>query len=359
MEPTYLPLPAPTTSSTVGQLTAREGVDIMWRHQLRKESAALLEKLDTSRKLIKDISSDTTRKLQDVAERISTLETKLSTIDNEGKKLREAKRKWDGDVAALKAQMGIIGESYIPESMSFVLTVSILANMNSLAQIMQEPPQPPITIDTLRPVKDTLPSHGSTLISSMRLEKKPTSTEETDRRLLPTQVLCTDIALPAVEHHITANSITAGPRPRSRSKAEEATSLNDHLVEAPQPVNPPRLIQGPNNIISYHNSACIAFASLPKDRHIEIEFIGQFINGIQEAKARKALLDELQKVHPCRTNRDGKVEILCEWADVAEGLNKVGMLPIESVEGTAQNKRVTRKKKILIPKELIESGMVR
>jgi hypothetical protein len=101
---------------------------MLWRHQLRKESAALLERLDASRKLIEDIDSDTTRKLQDTAERISMLETRLSTIDSEGNKLREAKQKWDEDVAALKAQMSVRRESYLPESKSVVLTVPILAD---------------------------------------------------------------------------------------------------------------------------------------------------------------------------------------------------------------------------------------
>jgi hypothetical protein len=136
--------------------------------------------------------------------------------------------------------------------------------------------------------------------------------------------------------------------------------MNDVPVEAPKPVTPPRLIQGPNSLISYHKDACTAFAALPKDCYVEIEFIGQFIKGIQEPKTRNVLVDELQKVHPCRTNRDGKVEILCEWADVTEGLRKVGMLPVGSVEGVAQSQGVTKKKKkILIPREFIESGMMR
>jgi hypothetical protein len=136
--------------------------------------------------------------------------------------------------------------------------------------------------------------------------------------------------------------------------------MNDVLAESLKPVTPPRLIQGPNSLASYHKNACTAFAALPKDCYVEIEFIGLFIKGIQEPKTRNALVDELQKVHPCRTNRDGKVEILCEWTDVAEGLRKVGMLPVGSVEGAAQSQGGTRKKKkILIPRQFIESGMMR
>ena len=106
MEPSK-PLTAATASSTPG-LSAQHGVDMLWRHQLRKESAALLERLDASNKMIEDITSETDRKLQDAAERITTLEAQLSKIDSEGKKMKDAKQKWDDDVAALKMQMGIM-----------------------------------------------------------------------------------------------------------------------------------------------------------------------------------------------------------------------------------------------------------
>lgn len=107
MEPSRHLTAAPTASSTAG-LTAQHGVDMLWRYQLRKESAVLLERLDESNKMIEDITSETDRKLQDAAERISTLEAQLSKIESEGKKMREAKQKWDDDLAALKMQMGII-----------------------------------------------------------------------------------------------------------------------------------------------------------------------------------------------------------------------------------------------------------
>jgi chromosome segregation ATPase len=119
MEPSNLS----SAPSTTASLTAQHGVDMLWRYQLRKESAALLEKLDASERMIEDITSETTRKLRETAERISTLETKLDSIDNDGQKLREAKQKWDDDVAAMKARMGIVTESVIPESTSSCQTL--------------------------------------------------------------------------------------------------------------------------------------------------------------------------------------------------------------------------------------------
>lgn len=224
---------------------------------------------------------------------------------------------------------------------------------------MEEPHQPSIALETSRAVDDITIPPSSTLIAPVRLDRPAASMERTDCDLLSTQVLSTTTVLPTIEQHTTANIFTPGSRARNRSKSKEAT-FHDHLIDPPQPANPPRLIQGSMSLITYHKNACTAFASLPKDCHITIEFIRQFINGIQEPKTRNELVDELQKIHPCRTSRGGNVEILCEWADVAEGLSKLGMLPIESVEGATQDQRVTRKKKkILIPREFIESGMMR
>jgi hypothetical protein len=75
---------------------------------------------------------------------------------------------------------------------------------------------------------------------------------------------------------------------------------------------------------------------------------------------RNRLADALQKTHPCRTDKDGKLEILCEWTDVAAGLKEVGMVIAETGDINPQSQGAGRKKKkILIPRELIESGMMR
>jgi hypothetical protein len=152
-------------------------------------------------------------------------------------------------------------------------------------------------------------------------------------------------------------TMDVGPMTRSRNKSRDSTPIINAPVETPRPN--PRIFQGTNSLATYHKNASIAFTSISKGRHSQIDFIGQFIKGIQEPKTRNMLVDELQKAHPCRTNKDGKVEILCEWADVAEGLNKLGLLASERSEAPRQSQVVRRKKKILIPRELIESGMMR
>jgi hypothetical protein len=187
-----------------------------------------------------------------------------------------------------------------------------------------------------------------------------TSTTASDDNLASTRVLIPDTPLSVEDSGITDNISTTKPRTRSRGKSNGVAAIIAPHAVASQPANVPLLEQGNNTLTTYHKNACAAFEAFSKDRQVEIEFIGQFIKGIREPKTRNMLVDELQKANPCRTNKDGKVEILCEWMDVIEGLKKAGIVTVEVGEGAPQSQGARRKKKkILIPKELIESGMMR
>ena len=223
-----------------------------------------------------------------------------------------------------------------------------------VAQVTYQPLPRSIFIDTTKPIEDDSPLSSCPSPVTTPTKERAKAAVASDDNLPATGVPTPDI-IPATESRPPSISI-AGPRTRSRSRSKGPTPLMDGLVKA-RP-NPPRLIQGTNSLATYHKNACTSFTSTPKDRHGEIDFVGQFIKGIQEPKTRSALVDELQKAHPCRTNKDGKVEVMCQWADVVEGLIKLGLLAVET-ERHLQSQGVRRKKKILIPKELIESGMMR
>lgn len=92
---------------------------------------------------------------------------------------------------------------------------------------------------------------------------------------------------------------------------------------------------------------------MPKDRVREIEFVAAFVKGLRESKQRDILVRELQKVHPCQIGKSGTVEIICDWVDVAEALKKVGLIAVEMKE----ERPAKRRKKILIPKEMIDRGL--
>jgi len=79
------------------------------------------------------------------------------------------------------------------------------------------------------------------------------------------------------------------------------------------------------------------------DSQDEIEFVSAFIAGISSEKHKHALLAEMEQLHPFRTKKDGKIQLLCQWEDVEEGLVNAGLIPEKGKEvgGLSTKKRRT------------------
>jgi hypothetical protein len=93
---------APIESSLLSA-DAAHGVDILWKHQIRKEHAALLEALEAANKSIEAVSND--RRLQDADERLMTLEVKLSRTQSELRKDKQVRENWSEEAQALKQKL--------------------------------------------------------------------------------------------------------------------------------------------------------------------------------------------------------------------------------------------------------------
>ena len=77
---------------------------------------------------------------------------------------------------------------------------------------------------------------------------------------------------------------------------------------------------------TYHAISSAAFNKLGDcDHQIGVEFISAFIRGIRENKTRAKLVQELQQYHPSK-DKDGKLEIYCEWLDIQEALKKAELI---------------------------------
>lgn len=119
----------------------------------------------------------------------------------------------------------------------------------------------------------------------------------------------------------------------------------------------PRLVQGGHcQLKTYHTSASNTFASLEMDKNTEIEFVATFIEGIRDTKEREMLVWQLQSTCASCVDTDGKVRILCEWSDVLDGLRRCGLVEAENGGDAPLAKK---RRKILIPKELIDRGMMK
>jgi len=137
---------------------------------------------------------------------------------------------------------------------------------------------------------------------------------------------------------------TIARRPITRSRNRAAETPTETPVEPPlaRPAAPklPRLSQGTGHIKTYYNNANDVFKTLNmSDPQTEIDFISAFIKGIADSKIGNKLLTELQQRHPSRSRKDGRIEVLCEWDDVPEGLRKAGLLS-PSKEPSRRNHRV-------------------
>ncbi len=73
---------------------------------------------------------------------------------------------------------------------------------------------------------------------------------------------------------------------------------------------------------------------------LEIDFITNFIKGINETKNRQKLLDDLSQIHPSKRKMNGFVEILCDWDELLEGIKRVGMWDTNSEKESKKRKRI-------------------
>lgn len=107
-----------TWQPTASTLAAEAGVEQLWKLQLRKENAAILEELQRCGKNLEEFAADDKRKFQEIEERIAGLESRASELEAELKKDRQAREKYLQDIAALKARIYAPLESHLTNGSS-------------------------------------------------------------------------------------------------------------------------------------------------------------------------------------------------------------------------------------------------
>jgi len=120
-------------------------------------------------------------------------------------------------------------------------------------------------------------------------------------------------------------------RPVTRSRKKSMDSPTEAPGESQQPrpqiSNISQLAQGVNHIKTYYNDSHEVFKRLNlNETQLEVDFVSAFISGITDPKMRNRLIAELQQLHPSRNRKDGRIEVLCDWHDIPEGLRKAGLL---------------------------------
>jgi hypothetical protein len=124
-------------------------------------------------------------------------------------------------------------------------------------------------------------------------------------------------------------TVARRPVTRSRNKSTDSPTETPVTFEnaGPQIPNIPRLFQGTNHIKTYYNDSNDVFKRFNTiEPQSEVNFVSAFISGITDPKIKSRLISELQQLHPSRNRKDGRIEVLCDWGDIPEGLRKAGLL---------------------------------
>lgn len=97
------------------------------------------------------------------------------------------------------------------------------------------------------------------------------------------------------------------------------------------------------------NSMYQALQDIDNDANFDVQFVSAFLRGIEVAKNREKLVDELRQFHPSRVMENKWIDIICEWDDVEDAIHRAGLF----VEAKA-NKRQGR---FMNPRTMVETNI--
>lgn len=362
---------------TAPRPTFQEGMDSLWKFQLRKENAALLEKQDATTKQLQQVAADaiknkknfdermtaletqTIKNKKEFDERMAALETTILNLQSEERRDRHAFEKYGEEMATLRSQMGVVMDTFETRNCQPAEGISVLPHQLvtcSLSTGQRTGPHSGISSsqDGVADISE-LPKTTSGVNSNTNIDSRmpaPTSIKTLKYVSAPVPAPITNAGFHTTNRAANLSSETVGPmtRSRSRSRSAEAPTSDQRQMQIPVPaIRPqaavptsirtataetppklPRLHQGHSSYKSYLDKANSAYESLPHsgDQKFEIEFIASFIKGITNEDKRNILVAELQQQHQSRRKNGGKIEILCEWKDVAEGMKAAGLLQV-------------------------------
>jgi arginine deiminase len=95
-------------SPTMPMSTLQDGLTGLWKLQLRREHATLLEKANANTKRLEQLAAETNKNKKDFDERMAVLETTILNLQSEERKDRRAFEQYAEEMATLKLQMGIV-----------------------------------------------------------------------------------------------------------------------------------------------------------------------------------------------------------------------------------------------------------
>ncbi|KAE9381500.1 hypothetical protein N431DRAFT_425071 [Stipitochalara longipes BDJ] len=303
--------------TTLSPKLAGVATDKLWQFQLRKENKALLDQIQENERRRQFDTTEADRKLKESTDRITALESRLAKYEREKTREDQARRDFMKEDAAFKTNLKNFLEGRVSEVELSTIMGESLATRSTAVLLSRDAG----TLGNM-PASEPATSHHFKLMPATIL---PTSRDQE----------------PAISSD-TANGQrqkaprnrpkpTIARRPVTRSRIKSMDSPTETAAGSPharlQISNITRLSQGTNHIKTYYNESNDVFKGLSmNEAQQEVDFVSAFISGITDPKIKNRLIAELQQLHPSRNRKDGRIEVLCDWDDIPDGLKKAGLL---------------------------------
>ena len=105
--------------------TALNGVDQLWKFQIRKENQTILEKVEAIAKASQALPVQLDKRFNDRADMVEALAAKIAEIENDHKLFKEERDIMRKEIATLKNQMKVFLQLYTPKAESHGLLAAL------------------------------------------------------------------------------------------------------------------------------------------------------------------------------------------------------------------------------------------
>ncbi|POS86813.1 hypothetical protein EPUL_001264 [Erysiphe pulchra] len=311
---------------------AHVAADRLWQFQLRKENKAILDELQDHENKRKSLLETNQKRFEAGEERILKLEAKIVQLEQEHSKKMQAWEKFKNEqraqTAELKMQIrlflqarGILSEDEICKIMMDRVSMSSLENK--------------ALVSSRRSISKTQNSGNRNLRSHC-----PNTNGEAVSQVAEVGIKAKVKEIPAAKYQDT----------RRERKAIKQTIQSSRPTNTIEESKLPRLSQGRVQLKLYYEQAdSIRSSSVSSEEQFETEFVNSFIRGISNYKAREKLTGQLQQIHPSKQKKDGRVEILCSWAELGEAIKTF------SSHGEKKTAIKSKKQRTITPRGPIQS----
>ncbi|KAI6250130.1 hypothetical protein HI914_01735 [Erysiphe necator] len=290
-------------SSSIAHIAA----DRLWQFQLRKENKAILDELkDHDKKRISLLETNQNR-FEAGEDRILKLEAKITQLEQEHNKKMQAWEKFKNEQRAQTTELKLQIFMHATETLK----------LDEICKIMKE--RVSMTTSENQDMTSSRNLISGNKNSNIRHLRSHCQTINEDGR--------SQVAELGKRPGFKEKNIVKKPEVRTEKKSIKQNLFIPRPKNGAEESKLPKLSQGRVRLRLYYQQAdSICSSSMSSTEQFETEFVNSFIKGISNYKAREKFIAHLQQIYPSKQKKDGRVEILCSWAELGEAIKTFGAL---------------------------------